>query len=292
MFNIRSVYSSPDFQALASQKRDPRKYRWLEYAGRKFILDVMGSDRKEYELEISKGEKFGVKNFRGSTYILDESNLAVQFRLDPADAKRIIANSKGYEGKISRYKVLPYPGGKDPKEKRKSRKTPEGHTVLTTDSSVFIRLIHDPKKEILYVTFKNGAQWEYQLVSKKEATSLERASSQGSWFSRKIKPLKPAMRIDESTASAGTGEYKGRSVKLEKPFRLPKGSKKKFGVYVKNDKGNIIQVKFGDPNMEIKRDDPARRKSFMARHQCSTKKDKTTPGYWSCKAWELSADWV
>lgn len=47
---------------------------------------------------------------------------------------------------------------------------------------------------------------------------------------------------------------------LNKPFRLPSGSKKKFGVYVKNDKGNVVMVKFGDPNMEIKRDDPARRK--------------------------------
>lgn len=49
---------------------------------------------------------------------------------------------------------------------------------------------------------------------------------------------------------------------LNKPFRLPSGSKKKFGVYVKNPKGNVVMVKFGDPNMEIKRDDPNRRKNF------------------------------
>lgn len=73
---------------------------------------------------------------------------------------------------------------------------------------------------------------------------------------------------------------------LNKPFRMPKGSKKKFGVYVKNPKtGNIIMVKFGDPNMEIKRDDPNRRKNFRARHNCDTAKDKTTPRYWSCKFW-------
>jgi hypothetical protein len=72
---------------------------------------------------------------------------------------------------------------------------------------------------------------------------------------------------------------------LNKPFRL-KGGKKKFGVYVKNPKtGNVIMVKFGDPNMEIKRDDPARRRSFRARHKCDTAKDKTTPRYWSCKFW-------
>jgi hypothetical protein len=73
---------------------------------------------------------------------------------------------------------------------------------------------------------------------------------------------------------------------LNKPFRLPTGSNKKFGVYVKNPKtGNTFMVKFGDPNMEIKRDDPNRRKNFRARHNCDTAKDKTTPRYWSCKFW-------
>ena len=72
---------------------------------------------------------------------------------------------------------------------------------------------------------------------------------------------------------------------LNKPFRLKDG-KKKFGVYVKNPKtGNVVLVKFGDPNMEIKRDNPDRRRSFRARHKCDTAKDKTTPRYWSCKMW-------
>jgi hypothetical protein len=72
---------------------------------------------------------------------------------------------------------------------------------------------------------------------------------------------------------------------LNKPFRT-KGGKKKFGVYVRNSKGNVIRVNFGDPNMEIKRDDPERRKNFRARHDCKNKKDKTKAGYWSCKMWE------
>ena len=65
-------------------------------------------------------------------------------------------------------------------------------------------------------------------------------------------------------------EYQGRKVKLNDPFRL-RGSDRKFGVYVKNKKGNVIQVKFGDPNMEIKRDD-CRRASFRARHNCDQKR--------------------
>ena len=82
-------------------------------------------------------------------------------------------------------------------------------------------------------------------------------------------------------------EYEGKKVKLNDPFRLPSGSKKKFGVYVKNPKtGNVIKVEFGDPNLSIKRDDPERLKNFRARHNCDQKTDKTTPGYWSCKFWE------
>ena len=82
-----------------------------------------------------------------------------------------------------------------------------------------------------------------------------------------------------------TSEAKEKKT-LNKPFRLS-GDKKKFGVYVKNDKGNVVMVKFGDPNMEIKRDDPERRKSFRARHQCDTNPGpKYKARYWSCRQWE------
>ncbi len=78
-------------------------------------------------------------------------------------------------------------------------------------------------------------------------------------------------------------EYQGRKVPLGKPMR---GDVKKFKVYVKNDKGNVVKVNFGDPNMKIKKNIPARRKSFRARHHCDT-----NPGprwkarYWSCRKW-------
>ena len=73
-------------------------------------------------------------------------------------------------------------------------------------------------------------------------------------------------------------EYQGKKVKLNDPIR---GGSKKFYVYVKNPKGNIIKVSFGDTTgLSIKRDDPARRKSFRARHNCDTAKDKTSARYW------------
>jgi hypothetical protein len=78
-------------------------------------------------------------------------------------------------------------------------------------------------------------------------------------------------------------EYQGREVKLGKPMQ---GDVKKFKVYVKDPKtGNIKKVNFGDPNMEIRRDNPAAKKSFRARHNCSDKKDRTKAGYWSCRMW-------
>lgn len=83
-----------------------------------------------------------------------------------------------------------------------------------------------------------------------------------------------------------------KNVKLGKVTRLPAGSAKKFQVHVKNDKGNTISVKFGDPGLEIKRDDPGRRKNFRARHNCDTDpkaKDRTRPKYWSCRQWRAGA---
>lgn len=89
---------------------------------------------------------------------------------------------------------------------------------------------------------------------------------------------------EEVTAEVFAAEEK-KGKKLNKPFRTPKGPKK-FSVYVKNDKGNVVKVNFGDPNMDIKRDDPERRKSFRARHQCDTNPGpKWKARYWSCKMW-------
>lgn len=79
--------------------------------------------------------------------------------------------------------------------------------------------------------------------------------------------------------------FENKNKELNKPFRTPEGPKK-FAVYVKDPKtGNVRIVRFGDPDMEIKRDDPNRRKAYRARHNCSQQKDITSPAYWSCKMW-------
>lgn len=78
-------------------------------------------------------------------------------------------------------------------------------------------------------------------------------------------------------------EYEGRKVRLNEPMR---GDVKKFKVFVKNDKGNVVKVNFGDSDMEIKRDDPERRKAFRSRHNCDDPGPKWKARYWSCKMWQ------
>jgi hypothetical protein len=83
---------------------------------------------------------------------------------------------------------------------------------------------------------------------------------------------------------AKAAEYQGRKVTLNKPFRTSNGPKK-FAVYTKNESGNVVIVRFGDPNMKIKKNIPERRKSFRARHNCDNPGPKWKARYWSCKAW-------
>ncbi len=81
-------------------------------------------------------------------------------------------------------------------------------------------------------------------------------------------------------------EYQGRKVTLNKPM---KGDVKKSKVYVKNAKGNVVKVNFGDPNMKIKKSNPKRRKSFRARHNCDNPGPKWKARYWSCKFWSAKS---
>ena len=84
-------------------------------------------------------------------------------------------------------------------------------------------------------------------------------------------------------------EYQGKKVKLNDPIRTSENPNKKFKVYVKNEKGKVVVVRFGDPNMAINRDDPERRKSFRARHNCDDPGPKTKARYWSCFQWRAGA---
>jgi hypothetical protein len=86
----------------------------------------------------------------------------------------------------------------------------------------------------------------------------------------------------ETTSELSEAEYQGRKVSLGKPTR---GDVKKFKVYVKNPQGNVVKVNFGDPDMKIKKSNPARRRSFRARHRCDNPGPRHKARYWSCRAW-------
>ena len=117
-------------------------------------------------------------------------------------------------------------------------------------------------------------EWQERAFGKEKETKSETVS---------FTNFRKFNKWDEISEGA---EYDGRSVKLNNPT---KGDRKKYKVYVKNDKGNVVKVEFGDPNMEIKRDDPARRRSFRARHNCENPGPKWKARYWSCKFWSAKS---
>ena len=129
-------------------------------------------------------------------------------------------------------------------------------------------------------------------VSSPEQWAMARVNSflrivSGSKSPKHDKDLLPASHASSSKKSdeeVTKAEYQGEKVTLNKPRRI-KGGNKKFEVFVQSG-GKIKRVAFGDPNMEIRRDDPKARANFRSRHSCDTKKDKTTAGYWSCRMWE------
>jgi hypothetical protein len=115
--------------------------------------------------------------------------------------------------------------------------------------------------------------------------------SSGTWGKADKDLAKQVEQIEEACTELNEwGEVTEVDAKSGKELNNPtKGDVKKYKVYVKNAKGNVIKVEFGDPNMSIQRDDPKARANFRARHNCDQKKDKTTAGYWSCKFWSTKS---
>lgn len=106
----------------------------------------------------------------------------------------------------------------------------------------------------------------------------------GQEFSKVRHLARMAMKKSTEKKDVKEATYQGKTVPLNKPM---KGDVAKSKVYVDPDgDGKAQKVNFGDKTMSIKKDNPARKRSFLARHNCDDKKDKTTAGYWSCRAWK------
>ena len=88
--------------------------------------------------------------------------------------------------------------------------------------------------------------------------------------------------LNEGCQCLREAEYQGREVQLGKPMA---GDVKKFKVYVKNPQGNVVKVNFGQKGVKIKKNNPERRKSFRARHNCESPGPRHKARYWSCRKW-------
>jgi hypothetical protein len=153
----------------------------------------------------------------------------------------------------------------------------------------------DNNKPITENIFRPGSEAFYQVI--KEARQLFDAGKVNlcdidkgifesteigkfGFFNGELVPLDLPM---ENIAELNEAEYKGKEVKLNHPMR---GGAKKYYVYVRNPKtGNVKKISFGDVHggLTAKVSNPEARRSFAARHKCSTKKDKTKAGYWACR---------
>lgn len=131
--------------------------------------------------------------------------------------------------------------------------------------------------------FRYGSEGYFALIEEYRKSDLELTEEEKDFLDSDIGKfgIYEGQEVPLDLPFIAEAEYNGQDVELDKPKR---GGAKKFYVYVKNDKGNIIKVQFGDTSgLKAKINNPAARKSFVARHKCSEKKDKTKPGYWACR---------
>jgi len=155
-----------------------------------------------------------------------------------------------------------------------------------------IRLLAEVGKRVSRMNEKRGTCWVgYQQIGMKKKG--------GKLVPNCVKEVVDIYWENESNESCGytfefekqpmsEAEYKGRKVKLNK---IMQGDKKKFKVYVKNQKGNVVVVHFGQGGdakggtMRIRKSNPAARKSFRARHNCDNPGPKYKARYWACRTW-------
>jgi hypothetical protein len=119
------------------------------------------------------------------------------------------------------------------------------------------------------------AVWDYMRSEQERGATIDEASSPAQQAAIAISKKEQAGEMDEA-------KYQGREVKLGKPMA---GDVKKSKVYVRGPNGNVVKVNFGDKTMRIKKSNPARRKSFRARHNCDNPGPRWKARYWSCRAW-------
>ena len=202
-----------------------------------------------------------------------------------------IKNGKIYISKANFRKVhKDYKNSTKGKERMMALDPKSGAT--TSFEVVFEEIELDEKKTI--TLFKNKQPTAYdrmrrrmnpkdrKTVDASDKKQIKDLESRG-WYRSPYGEEVELGELNEWGEITEKAEYNGRPVELNNPTR---GDVKKYKVYVKNEKGNVVKVEFGQKGMEIKRDDPGRRANFRARHNCDNPGPKYKARYWSCKFWE------
>jgi hypothetical protein len=173
----------------------------------------------------------------------------------------------------------------------------EGYEIFVTESNHLLPLSFNSieANELLpfdIIASKNGKTFNVDLIEEREDGKLNVImTDENNCQILEVFDKETTMGFVDTSEGTEYNEFdelvelyeeEKKKVKLNKIMR---GDVKKYKVYVRNDKGNVVKVNFGDPNMEIKRDDPDRRRNFRARHNCDTPGPRWKARYWACKTW-------
>lgn len=306
----RSIFNSPTYGAKQVKPK-------MEVPKKEHLGSTMGEkDTDKLQSVDSKGNKRSISNIKevqeGETGKIEqrgnrESKTGIKKPSKLGDAP---ANVKGKESKVGQKKVRVGVGEKAHEELETRGGLGEKRYASDPKSPYSKRTERREQKEQAQARKLGIAQSKLQEAKhRKQIEALGTAKKSNDIITEmnimKLNLMKKDDPCWEGYEAIGMKDKDGKQV----PNCVPKGDKKKaeeekkplnkpmrddgnkkFKVYVRDPStGNIVTVRFGDPNMEIKRDSPERRSSFRARHKCSEQKDITSAAYWSCKMWEKTS---
>jgi hypothetical protein len=301
----RSVFNSPTYgsKQIKPKTEKPKKEHLGSNVGEKNTdkiqsVDVKGNKRSiENISEIKEGEERSKPTGSGS-----ESKIGIKKPSKLGDAP---ANVKGKESKVGQKKVRVGVGEKAHEELERRDGVGEKRYAADPKSPYSKRTERREQKEQAQARKLGIAQSKLQEAKRrKQIEALGTAKKSNDIITEmnimKLNLMKKDDPCWEGYEAIGMKDKDGKQVpncvkkaeEEKKPLNKPMrdDGNKKFKVYVRDPStGNIVTVRFGDPNMEIKRDSPERRSSFRARHKCSEQKDITSAAYWSCKMWEKTS---
>ncbi len=247
----------------------------------------IGHDYAKYTSSITPGEKHYKQTFQGTSYTPSKHSdnlININAEKDKEMNKKVelkdIEEWANKEETINKYKER---YGEEWQSKIEETYNKMFNKVIDTNTNMQEGRMKDIAIDLMSKEKGGLDAEEFERKYRKSKAEMRKELGASEGFKMSFKEF--AEDVNEWGVLPSTiteAQYQGKTVTLNKPVR---GGTKKFYVYVKNEKGNIIKLGFGDPNMEIKADNPARRRSFRARHNCDNPGPKWKARYWSCKKW-------